>query len=716
MAQLETLLDSSDEDLDATSTSATSNDTDQSSKITHLMRENERKIRSLSESYMNRFLFIGQQLQSLPQLAHNAPNASTIRPMEQIAQPASPTLTAFIEALKQLIVKEERKREKCYLPSYDDNSNSNDVYTRLSNGITQCLHDYEAELNHAKRRINDLNKQQEHILNENKHVVSQLTDAFEQNTITLRQTYEKHLAKQRDESLQIAQALDKYKVEILTLRDSYEKKLRVKDELVNDLNEKLVKSEAEQAARHHALHLKIEQFQQSFETLQARNKQIEHNNQIKTKENCDLLAQISNLQIQIQRLQQTVTSKANECSELSQKLASLLPKASECERYESELKQWFFLISPENNSSDLTLDSMATIVVSKVSHFEKYKRQLDAIEEELNTAHICEGHHLSDRIRHVITHNEQIETAHHDLNNKYQALLLQVNMLTGIIKQHSTEVANHKANETQLKEFNEQLLNENQKIKLEVQEYRAKFLQITNTNNQLEHEANLNKQQARDIQIQYETFKTEHQMLNNELQTKREAVKRYEQELHSMKHLFDMTLKEKQLQSDQLQHERHLFQTENDSLKQLVLRDGQEKQPTQLKTLQYLTTKYVEKDTINDELHRISNGYSHTHNHQYLPLNDHIDNDVSEGVISRRATSTPTYSETEICQIQPLGITKQINQVLSDMKSLLTYSRETIVKHDDGVVVPERDFKVRKRNKSRQVKRERSTVIGIEQL
>ena len=110
LPQLETLLDSSDEDLDATSLSATSNDTDQSSKITHLMRENERKIRSLSESYMNRFLFIGQQLQSLPQLTHNAPNTSTIRPLEQIVQPASPTLTAFIETLKQLIVKEERKR------------------------------------------------------------------------------------------------------------------------------------------------------------------------------------------------------------------------------------------------------------------------------------------------------------------------------------------------------------------------------------------------------------------------------------------------------------------------------------------------------------------------------------------------------------------------------------------------------------------------------
>ena len=43
----------------------------------------------------------------------------------------------------------------------------------------------------------------------------------------------------------------------------------------------------------------IEHFQQSFETLQARNKQIEQNNQIKIKENHDLLTQISNLQVKI---------------------------------------------------------------------------------------------------------------------------------------------------------------------------------------------------------------------------------------------------------------------------------------------------------------------------------------------------------------------------------------------------------------------------------
>ena len=57
--------------------------------------------------------------------------------------------------------------------------------------------------------------------------------------------------------------------------------------------------------------------------------------------------------MQIQRLQQTITSKANECTELSQKLASTLPKLSECERFGSELQQWFSFIAPENTSSEV---------------------------------------------------------------------------------------------------------------------------------------------------------------------------------------------------------------------------------------------------------------------------------------------------------------------------------------------------------------------------
>jgi hypothetical protein len=62
-----------------------------------------------------------------------------------------------------------------------------------------------------------------------------------------------------------------------------------------------------------------------------------------------------------------------------------------------------------------------------------------------------------------------------------------------------------------------------------------------------------------------------------------------------MKQLFEITLKEKQIQSDQLKHERQckfsffvfpfnifffseVFHSENDTLKQLVIRDGHDKQ------------------------------------------------------------------------------------------------------------------------------------------
>lgn len=158
---------------------------------------------------------------------------------------------------------------------------------------------------------------------------------------------------------------------------------------------------------------------------------------------------------------------------------------------------------------------MSTIVSSKLSHFENLKTQLDLIQEELDNGHITEGNSLSDRIHHLIHHNKQYETAHNDISNKYQALLLQTNMLTGIIKQHSTEVANHKSNEEHLKDFNEQLLTENQKLKVEIQDHRSKLLQLTNTNQQLEHEYNLNKQHKRDLQVHYETAKAEAQVLTN---------------------------------------------------------------------------------------------------------------------------------------------------------------------------------------------------------
>lgn len=47
--------------------------------------------------------------------------------------------------------------EKSYLPP-DDDSRSSEPYTRLSIGITQCLRDYEGEINHAKQRIHDVNR------------------------------------------------------------------------------------------------------------------------------------------------------------------------------------------------------------------------------------------------------------------------------------------------------------------------------------------------------------------------------------------------------------------------------------------------------------------------------------------------------------------------------------------------------------------------------
>jgi hypothetical protein len=75
-----------------------------------------------------------------------------------------------------------------------------------------------------------------------------------------------------------------------------------------------------------------------------------------------------------------------------------------------------------------------------------------------------------------------------------------------------------------------------------------------------------------------------------------------------MKHLFEITLKEKQMQTDQLQHERQcnlflvnyfsksiflfqVFHNENDTLKQLVIRDGHDKQAMQfnINTLQHLS-------------------------------------------------------------------------------------------------------------------------------
>ncbi|CAF1009726.1 unnamed protein product [Adineta steineri] len=101
---------------------------------------------------------------------------------------------------------------------------------------------------------------------------------------------------------------------------------------------------------------------------------------------------------------------------------------------------------------------------------------------------------------------------------------------------------------------------------------------------------NYNKQ----LEIAHNDINNKYQALL-ELQIKRETIKRYEQELQSMKYLFEITLKEKQIQNDQLQHERQckiiftsfdfffqVFQTENNVLIQLVIRERHKKSTNQL--------------------------------------------------------------------------------------------------------------------------------------
>lgn len=71
-------------------------------------------------------------------------------------------------------------------------------------------------------------------------------------------------------------------------------------------------------------------------------------------------------------------------------------------------------------------------------------------------------------------------------------------------------------------------------------------------------------------------------------------MKRYEQEIQSLKQFLEITMKEKQIQSDQIKHERQrkeknrvfllvilfsfeVFQSESETLKQLVIRDSHDK-------------------------------------------------------------------------------------------------------------------------------------------
>jgi hypothetical protein len=120
LVRIKTLPDSNDDDdTSSSSSSSATNLSEQSSKITNLMRENERKIRNLSESYMNRFLMVNHQLQASNALALPPPTRAIVsrkssgmelETMSSSSSPPSSSLTLFIETLKYLIIKEEKKR------------------------------------------------------------------------------------------------------------------------------------------------------------------------------------------------------------------------------------------------------------------------------------------------------------------------------------------------------------------------------------------------------------------------------------------------------------------------------------------------------------------------------------------------------------------------------------------------------------------------------
>jgi hypothetical protein len=81
--------------------------------------------------------------------------------------------------------------------------------------------------------------------------------------------------------------------------------------------------------------------------------------------------------------------------------------------------------------------------------------------------------------------------------------------------------------------------------------------------------------------------------------------------------------------------------------------------------------------------------------------------------LARRATSTPTPRDNDEIpsrSIQPLGITKQIDQVLNDMKHLLINGRDVLNKQEDNMI-PERDIR---RHHRTQTKKERAVLVRLE--
>ncbi|CAF0767672.1 unnamed protein product [Didymodactylos carnosus] len=644
---------------------------DNTSDITNVMKENEKKIRALSESYMNRFVMLEQQLQEHQQMPRRLTHMDSIQITTKNSQLqlsnqliqctkindtainkknefSSESLDTFLNSLQEIILREEKKREK----SYFTNDHTREInLSSMIVAVAQCLKDYEGELYHAKQRINYLKDQQEHILNENKQLLNNLTQDFEQNIINVRHSYDQRLNVQREETTKIMQTLEKSKTDLTTLQENYEKKLRVKDELLREMNDRFGNREKEYNVHQQNLQIKFEQFEKSFETLQNQNRQIDNSNKQLIKEKHDLQLQISALHNDLQRSQNAFILQSKDYSELSQKLTAACDRLSECEQYQNQLKHWFSLVSPEHILSKFSLEEMTSIVSLKVSRLmdvsKQYEMIISIMGDDDKTSNLLNPMPLHMRIKELIKTNDQLFQSYSEISNKYNALLLQTTMLTDIIKQHSSETANLRAENEQYCETNANLIGQTEKMKNELQNIQLKFSEKTTVSAHVEHELNMEKQHYNELKKHYETALTDKEILIKELQTRRETIVQYEKE-------------EKDDMNQQLIKLNAVLKSQ---VKQNGLSDGD---------------KYRE---LNDRTSKVR------------PSNDEI--------LPIRATSTPTPSYLDH-EIQPSDnnnvvqqlvlekqlntesdiynpyVTKQINQVLYEMKNLLSSSRAVI--------------------------------------
>ena len=126
-------------------------------------------------------------------------------------------------------------------------------------------------------------------------------------------------------------------------------------------------------------------------------------------------------------------------------------------------------------------------------------------------------------------------------------------------------------------------------------------------------------------------------------------------------------------------------------------------------------------ETIHGEASPFVQSFSHVHSQEQGLIDDEVQRLVQKtettvDTIARRATSTPTPRDDEhqqLASIQSLGITKQIDEVLNDMKSLLTHGREVVIQHQKSTV-SHKESKIPERMKPRRTRKERATAPSLE--